>query len=90
MHRIVCDYDSLRNQANGESQYAAGAEGRALGDFVFEVVLQGAIRDEGYRFWWDISNVRRLPEPITCRGNVGMWQLPKSLAAKVSAAVEML
>lgn len=42
--------------------------------------------DEGYRFWWDLSNVRRLPEPITCRGNVGMWQLPESLAAKVEAA----
>ena len=38
--------------------------------------------DEGYRFWWDLSNVRRLPEPIPCRGNVWMWQLPKSLAAK--------
>ncbi len=43
--------------------------------------------DEGYRFWWDLSNVRRLAEPIPCRGNVGMWQLPKSLAAKVSQSV---
>ena len=43
--------------------------------------------DEGYRFWWDLSNVRRLAEPIPCRGNVGMWQLPKSLAAKVEVAV---
>ncbi len=44
MHRVVCDIDSLWNQADGESQYAAGAEGRARGDFVFKVVLQGAIR----------------------------------------------
>ena len=43
--------------------------------------------DEGYRFWWDLSNVRRLAEPIPCRGNVGMWQLPKSLAAKVFQSV---
>ena len=43
--------------------------------------------DEGYRFWWDLSNVRRLPEPIPCRGNVGMWQLPNSLAAKVFQSV---
>ena len=42
--------------------------------------------DEGYRFWWDLSNVRRLAEPIPCRGNVGMWRLTESLAAKVSAA----
>ena len=45
MHRCICDIDSIRNQADGESQYAAGAEGRDRGDFVFEVVLQGAIWD---------------------------------------------
>ena len=43
--------------------------------------------DEGYRYWWDLSNVRRLSEPIPCRGNVGMWQLSESLSAKVSAVV---
>ena len=42
--------------------------------------------DEGYPYWWDLSNVVRLPEPIPCRGNVGMWQMPPDLAAKVSAA----
>lgn len=38
-------------------------------------------------YWWDPSNVRRLAEPIPCRGNVGMWKLPPELAAKVEAAV---
>ena len=33
------------------------------------------IWNEGYRFWWLLSNIRRVPEPIPCRGNVGMWQL---------------
>ena len=42
--------------------------------------------DEGYPYWWDLSNVVRLSEPIPCRGNVGMWQMPPDLAAKVSAA----
>ena len=42
--------------------------------------------DESYPYWWDLSNVVRLPEPIPCRGNVGMWQMPPDLAAKVSAA----
>ncbi|MBQ8124469.1 MAG: hypothetical protein IJ173_01150 [Kiritimatiellae bacterium] len=42
--------------------------------------------DEGYPYWWDLSNVVRLPEQIPCRGNVGMWQMPSDLAAKVSAA----
>ena len=42
--------------------------------------------DEGYPYWWDLSNIVRLPESIPCRGNVGMWQMPPDLAAKVSAA----
>jgi len=45
--------------------------------------------DEDYRFWWDLSNVRRLAEPIPCRENVGMWQLSESLAAKVEATVSL-
>ena len=48
------------------------------------------IWNEGYRFWWLLSNICRVPEPIPCRGNVGMWQLSDTLAAKVSAAVERL
>lgn len=46
--------------------------------------------DEGYQYWWDLSNVVRLPEPIPCRGNVGMWQMPPDLADKVSAADRFL
>ena len=46
--------------------------------------------DEGYQYWWDLSNVVRLPEPISCRGNIGMWQMPLELAAKVSAADEFV
>ncbi|MBR3922871.1 MAG: hypothetical protein IKJ45_07140, partial [Kiritimatiellae bacterium] len=46
--------------------------------------------DEGYQYWWDLSNVVRLPEPIPCRGNVGMWQMPPELAAKVEAAAQAL
>ena len=33
------------------------------------------IWNEGYRFWWLLSNIRRLPDPILCRGNVGMWKV---------------
>ena len=46
--------------------------------------------DEGYQYWWDLSNIVRLSEPIPCHGNVGMWQLPTELAAKVSAADDFL
>ena len=42
--------------------------------------------DEGYAYWWDLSEVACLDEPIPCRGNVGMWEMPQELAAKVEAA----
>ena len=46
--------------------------------------------DEGYPYWWNLSNVMRLPEPIPCRGNVGMWQMLPELSTKVAAADELL
>ena len=46
--------------------------------------------DEGYQYWWDLSNVVRLPEPIPCRGNVGMWSLPPSIAQSVLEQVHSL
>ena len=41
--------------------------------------------DEGYDFWWELSNVVCFDRPIPCRGNVGMWQMPLALAAQVTA-----
>ena len=42
--------------------------------------------NEGYQYWWKLSNVVCFDQPIPCRGNVGMWQMPPELAAQVSAA----
>ena len=42
------------------------------------------IWNEGYPVWWHLSNVRLLDNPISCRGNVGMWQLPKEVANLIS------
>ena len=42
--------------------------------------------DEGYDFWWDLSEVVAFDRPIPCRGNVGMWQMPSALAAQVTVA----
>ena len=39
--------------------------------------------DEGYPNWWLLSNVKCLPKPIPCRGNVGMWKLQDSVRAVV-------
>ena len=79
----VCDYKARsRNdlQLEGEVERSRGTRdptgaGRAPYQW-----------DEGYEYWWDLSKVVRLPEPIPCRGNVGMWQMPPELAAKVAAA----
>ena len=38
------------------------------------------IWNEGYPVWWHLTNVQMLKEPIACRGNVGMWQLPEDIA----------
>ena len=42
--------------------------------------------DEGYPYWWKLSEVVSFDRPIPCRGNVGMWQMPTELAAQVTAA----
>ena len=42
--------------------------------------------DEGYPCWWKLSDVVCFDRPIPCRGNVGMWQMPKPLALQVSAS----
>ena len=42
--------------------------------------------DEGYPYWWELSDVVALEEPIACRGNVGMWTMPEELARRVTAA----
>ena len=39
---------------------------------------------EGYPYWWDLSIIVRLPDPIPCCGNVGMWTLDADLRACVS------
>ena len=42
--------------------------------------------NEGYPYWWKLSEVVSFDKPIPCRGNVGMWLMPPSLAAQVTAA----
>ena len=41
--------------------------------------------DEGYSYWWELSEVVAFDRPIPCKGNVGMWQMPPSLAVQVTA-----
>ena len=41
------------------------------------------IWNEGYANWWILSKIRRLPCPIPCRGNTGMWRLPEELSSEI-------
>ena len=42
--------------------------------------------NEGYRYWWDLSEVVSFDQPISCRGNTGMWDLPQTLVGRVTMA----
>ena len=50
------------------------------------LALECRLWNEGYSNWWILSDIRRLPTPIPCRGNVGMWQLPEELQLRVLGA----
>ena len=45
--------------------------------------------NEGYRYWWDLSEVISFDQPIRCRGNTGMWDLPRNLVNRVTMADEL-
>ena len=76
-----CDYEAGRRLGGGlsapRSEDAAGT-----------VVGAEILWDEGYPYWWELSDVVALDEPIACRGNVGMWTMPDELARRVTAADE--
>ncbi|MGN0847258.1 MAG: JAB domain-containing protein [Kiritimatiellia bacterium] len=61
----------------------------ASADRPFELSSAGGLAidwNEGYPYWWRLSNVVCLDVPIPCRGNVGMWELPQDLQVRVSNA----
>lgn len=71
----ACDYE-----ARGRNDF------RLEGDNAARSVIAPYQWDEGYEYWWDLTEVVCFDQPIPCRGNVGMWQIPKSLAMQVTAA----
>ena len=79
----TCDYVARPRGTRGP------ADGGDVAAVSGKPPYRGMVReawDEGYGFWWDLSEVVCLDEPIPCRGNVGMWQMPPALAAQVTAA----
>lgn len=80
----TCDYVARgRNELVLEAEAARSAKGAGCGQTRPRASL---LWDEGYPYWWDLSEVVRFDLPIPCRGNVGMWPLPSALAAEVAAA----
>ena len=86
----ACDYE-----ARGRNDLRLGGEvvRRSRGDRPTGAAARGGHAgrvtlpwDEGYEYWWDLSEVVCFDRPIPCRGNVGMWQMPSTLAAQVTAA----
>lgn len=70
-----CDVKDWPGKIVGVCDYAARTQ-----------TAPGESWNEGYPYWWDLSGVVSFDLPIPCRGNVGMWQLPLSLAEQVTAA----
>ena len=68
----TCDYSSRT-----KNDFALNAVGERNGKFAW---------DEGYNYWWDLSEVVCFEHPVPCRGNVGMWHMPPVIAAQVNAA----
>ncbi|MDO5318568.1 MAG: JAB domain-containing protein [bacterium] len=74
---------------------------RGRNDLVLESVSEAArpesapyrcstdVWDEGLAYWWDLSEVVCFEQPIPCRGNVGMWQMPSDLADRVAATDQL-
>jgi hypothetical protein len=68
------------------------------GAVIAVAILGGAIgpySDGAARGWhergcwgWRLVNVRTLREPVRCRGNQGVWQLPPNIEAAVLAKLE--
>ena len=93
----VCDYAARSRETRAPNDLR-----RSQGDTPYQAELfadeqttqlpnhQTISWDEGYQYWWDLSNIVRLPEPIPCRGNIGMWPLPPSIALSVLDQVHSL
>ena len=67
----ACNYET-RTRANGQTDKSPNH--------------QAISWDEGYPYWWDLSEIVSFDSPIPCRGSVGMWQMPRELALAVTAA----
>ena len=79
----ACDYEA---RGRNDLRLEGGDERRQRPTNAARSVIAPYQWDEGYAYWWDLSEVACFDQPIPCRGNVGMWQMSESLAVQVTAA----
>ena len=77
-----CDYEARQSTTGMSSPRADGIGAECRTPRANSLITW----DEGYGYWWGLSEVVSFDKPIPCRGNVGMWLMPPSLAAQVTAA----
>lgn len=62
-----------------------------LGDDGMIVVSGNEVAFGNYepgRWGWVLTDVRRLPDPVPCRGALGLWTVPVDVAARLAAQLE--
>ena len=79
----ACDYEV---RGRNDLRLEGGDERRQRPTNAARSVIAPYQWDEGYAYWWDLSEVACFDQPIPCRGNVGMWQMSDTLAVQVTAA----
>ena len=78
----ACDYET-RSRADNHLTAQPSSFAKATEDRPNHQTISW---DEGYPYWWDLSEIVSFDSPIPCRGNVGMWQMPHELALAVTSA----
>lgn len=41
-----------------------------------------------HQWHWELADVRPLPQPVPCKGALGLWNLPEDIEAAVTAQLE--
>jgi len=42
------------------------------------------------QYHWKLANVRSLPEPVPCKGSLGLWRLPEDVERAVTEQLDVL
>lgn len=75
------DFDALPSWSDIKSW-----PGKIIGacDYRADSTKPDNLWNEGYSYWWHLSNVVSFDNLIPCRGNIGMWSLDDRLAKLVT------